>query len=113
MWRDLVGEVVGEGEFEGDVVAQNATCRRAVPLGVKAHGAQSLDELFPDFERCLLAFLHGGESKVQLAVVDNPADVLAVAVDIPLRPSSSASSEPTQTPSDRSHASLNVKEISH
>jgi len=56
MWRDLVGEVVGEGVLEGDVLTQNATCRRAVPLGVKAHGAQSLDELFADFDCCLFAF---------------------------------------------------------
>lgn len=82
MWRDLVGEVVGEGVLEGDVLAQNATCSRAVPLGGKAHGAQGFDELFADLDGCLLAFLHGGEPKVQFAVVDSPADVLPVAVGI-------------------------------
>lgn len=63
-------------------MAQNATCCRAVPLRVKAHGAQGFDELFADLDGCFLAFLHGGETEVQLAVVDNPADVLAVAIDI-------------------------------
>lgn len=79
-----LAEIIREGVFDDETLAQHACVRVTVPRGVEANSAQRINELLTyscSCAECVVGF-HSAEPEQELASVNHPVDVLHVAIDV-------------------------------